>query len=99
MIFPQFGDDFVLAPELVTQGGDGSLEVGIRRGVVALEGAGAVLEERLLPDVEGGGRELILIAEIRDGHAVDQMAPKDGDLLDGRIVLAGLSHGETPAEL
>ena len=26
------------------------------------------------------------------------MAPKDGDLLDRRIVLAGLSHGETPSE-
>ncbi len=40
----------------------------------------------------------MLIAEIGDGHAVDQMAPQDGDLLNRRIVLAGLSHGETPAE-
>ena len=39
MIFHQFGDDFVLALELVTQGGDGSLEVAFRRGVLALEGA------------------------------------------------------------
>ena len=99
MIFHQFGNDFVLALELVTQGGDGSLEVAFRRGVLALEGAGAVLEELLLPDVEERGRELVLVAEVRDGHAVDQMAPKDGDLLDRRVVLAGLSHGETPAEL
>ena len=69
------------------------------RGVLALEGGGAVLEELLLPEVEQRGRELVLVAEVRDGDVVDQVAPKDGDLLDRRIVLAGLSHGETPAEL
>jgi prepilin-type processing-associated H-X9-DG protein len=41
----------------------------------------------------------MLIAEVRDGNVVDQMTPQDGDLLDRRIVLSGLSHGETPAEL
>jgi hypothetical protein len=40
----------------------------------------------------------MLIAEIGDGYAVDPMAPQDGDLLDRRRVLAGLSLGETPAE-
>ena len=73
--------------------------LALGRGVLALEGGGAVLEELLLPEVEQGGRELMLVAEVRDGHVVDQMAPEDGDLLDRRIVLAGLSHGETPAEL
>jgi len=95
----QFGDDFVLALELVAERGDGPLEVALGSGVLAFEGGGAVLEELLLPGVEQRGRELMLIAEIRDAHTVDQMAPQDGDLLDGRIVLPGLSHGETPAEL
>src|SRR5581483_4532510 len=99
MFLHQFGDDFVLALELVAQGGDGSLEVPLWRGILALEGGRAVLEELLLPEVKERGRELVLIAEVRGGHAVDQMAPKNGDLLDRRIVLAGLSHGETPAEL
>jgi hypothetical protein len=53
----------------------------------------------VLPEVEQRRRELILVAEIGDGNALDQMAPQDGDLLNRRIVLAGLSHGETPAEL
>src|SRR3954447_3689687 len=99
MFLHQFSDDFVLALELVAQRGDGALEVALGRGVLALEGGRAVLEELLLPEVEERGRELVLVAEVRDGDAVDQMAPKDGDLLDRRIVLAGLSHGETPAEL
>jgi hypothetical protein len=41
----------------------------------------------------------MLVAEVRDGDVVDQVPPQDGDLLDGRIVPAGLSRGETPAEL
>src|SRR4051812_48788992 len=64
MFFYQFGDDFVLALELVAQGGDDSLEVVLGRGVLALEGGGAVLEELLLPEVEERGRELVLVAEV-----------------------------------
>src|SRR6201996_9095897 len=99
MFLHQFRDDLVLALELVAQGGDGPLEVALGRGALPLEGGGSVLEELLLPDVEQGGRELVLVAEVRDGDVVDQVPPQDGDLLDGRIVLARLSHGETPAEL
>jgi hypothetical protein len=46
-----------------------------------------------------GGRELVLVAEVRDGDVVDQMTPEDGDLLDRPILLPRLSHGESPAEL
>ena len=93
MFFHQFSDDLVLALELVAQRGDGPLEVALRRGVLALEGGRSVLEELLLPEIEERGRKLMLIAEVRDGHVVDQMAPKDGHLLDRRIVLAGLPQG------
>ena len=71
----------------------------MRGGVLAFEGGGAVFEELLLPEVEECGRELILVAEVGDRHTIDEMPPEDGDLLDRRIVLPGLSHGETPAEL
>ena len=98
MLLHQFGDDLVLALELVAEGGDGPLEVAVGCGALALEGGRSVLEELLLPGVEQGGRELMLVAEVGDGDVVDQVAPQDGDLLDRRIVLAGLSHGETPAE-
>jgi hypothetical protein len=73
--------------------------MALRGGTLAFEGGGSVLEELLLPEVEQGGGELVLVVEVRDGYVVDQVTPKDGDLLDRRIVLAGLSHGETPAEL
>src|SRR5262249_39710292 len=99
MFLHQFRDDLVLALELVAQRGDGALEVAFGRGVLPFEGRRAVLEELLLPKVEQRGRELMLVAEVRDGNVVDQMTPQDGDLLDRRIVLSGLSHGETPAEL
>jgi hypothetical protein len=61
--------------------------------------AGPFSNELLLPEVEEGGRELMLVAEIRDGDVVDQVPLQDGDLLDGRIVLPRLSHGEAPVEL
>ena len=93
MFLHQFGDDLVLALQLVAQRGDGPVEAALGGGVLALEGGGSVLEELLLPEVEQRGGELILVAEVRDGHVVDQMAPEDGDLLDGRIVLPRLPHG------
>src|SRR6476661_8869866 len=98
MFFHQFRDDLVLALELVAQGRDEAEVLALGSGVLALEGDGAVLEELLLPGVEQRGRELMLVAEVRDGDVVDQMAAKDGHLLDSRIVLPKLSHGETPAE-
>jgi hypothetical protein len=99
MFLHQFGDDLVLALELVAQGGDRAMEVATGCGALPLEGGGAVLEELLLPEVEQSGRERMLVTEVGDGDVVDQVAPQDGDLLDGRIVLPRLSHGETPAEL
>jgi hypothetical protein len=50
------------------------------------------LGEAIKARVEKSGRELVLVAEVGDGYPVDQMPPEDGDLLDGRIVLARLSH-------
>src|SRR5512135_2378577 len=99
MFLHQLSDDLVLTLELFAQGGDGAEILALRWAVPALEGRSTTLEELLLPEVEQGRRELMLVAEIGDGHAIDQMAPQDGYLLNRCIVLAGLSHGETPAEL
>ena len=99
MFLHELRDDLVLALELVAQRGDGPLEVALGRRVLAFEGGRSVLEELLLPGLEQRGRELMLVAEVRDGDVIEQVTPQDGDLLDRRIVLAGLSHGETPAEL
>ena len=70
-----------------------SSDVGVV--VLALEGGGAVLEELLLPGVEDGRLQVVLVTEIRDGHPVNQMASQDGDLLGGGIMLAWLSHGSS----
>ena len=67
MFLHQFGDDLVLALELLAQGGDGPLVVALGRGVLALEGGGAVLEELLLPEVEQRGGEVVLVTEVGDG--------------------------------
>src|SRR5579885_895254 len=98
MFFHEFRDDLVLALELLAQGRDGAEMPALGGSALALEGGGAVLEELLLPGVEQRGRELMLVAEIRDGDVVEQMTPEDGDLLDRCVVLPGLPHGETPAE-
>jgi hypothetical protein len=53
MFLHQFGDDFVLALELVAESGDGAEVLGLgRRDLAAFEGRGPVLEELLLPEVE-----------------------------------------------
>ena len=48
-----------------------------------LEGGGGVLEELLLPAVEHGGVDAVLVTQIRDGGVFEEMEPKDGDLLLG----------------
>jgi hypothetical protein len=64
MFLHQLRDDLILALELVAQHGDGSREVALGRGALAFEGGRSVLEERLLPEVEQGGGERVLVAEI-----------------------------------
>lgn len=67
--------------------------LAVRGGVLAFEGRGTVLEEQLLPEVEERGRELLLVAQVRDGNTVNQVTPQDCDLLSGRVVLARLAQG------
>src|ERR1700677_1072978 len=92
MFFHQFRDDLVLALELIPQRGDGPQVRLLTRPDLSLESSGTVLEEQLLPGVEQGRREPVLVAEVGDGDTVDQMAPENGDLLRRRVVRSGLSH-------
>src|SRR5262245_46876778 len=98
MFFHEFRADFVLAWELLLQGGDPQiLRVGGPSGA-GLEGGGAVLEELLLPAVEHRGVAAVLVTQIRDGDVLEEMESQDGDLLLGGEPLAGLlGHGRTSA--
>jgi hypothetical protein len=79
MFLHEFGDNLILTLNLLAQESDRAdvSRLGVR--CFALEGDGPVLEELLLPGVELSGLELKLVAEVRDGDLVDQMATKNGD--------------------
>src|SRR5205823_14832208 len=66
--------------------------------VARIEGGSGVLEELLLPSIEHGWVDAVLVTEIGDRGVFEEMEPKDGDLLLGRETLSGLlGHGETSA--
>jgi len=58
-----------------------------------LQGGGPVLEELGLPIVDQGWLDLMFVAKIGDGDAIDQVPTQNGDLFVRRVVFAGLSHG------
>jgi len=93
MLFHQFHDNLVLALELLTQCSDGPLMLAVGGGFLKFKGGGPVLEEQLLPLIEQRESEFVLVTKVGDGNPVDQMTPKDSDLLSRRVVLAGLAHG------
>jgi len=62
---------------------------------VLLEGAVAVLEEFLLPEVEGVDADPQLVPDLRDGHFVDQVPLDGGDSLFRRAMRSvRLGHGK-----
>jgi hypothetical protein len=92
----QLGRDLVLRLDLLFQVGDPLLLGGMIGPRFLLEGGGAVLEELLLP--EDRGLQTQFITELRDGLLLllQQMPPKDGDLLFGSVVLPLLLHAFSP---
>ena len=86
------------ALELLLQEGDPSVVVVGGPAWPRLERGSGVLEELLLPTVKHRGVDTVLVTEIRDGGAFEEMEPQDGDLLLGREAFPGLlGHGETSA--
>ena len=74
----------MLALELVPEGGDGAV-LGVLAGLAALavvgEGSGAVLEELLLPEVEEGNGQVVLLADVGDRPLLQEVEAEQGDLL------------------
>src|SRR3954454_9024772 len=98
MFLHEFGEDFVLALELLFQGGDPAILVIAGTSGPGLERGGGVLEEILLPAIEQGGVDDVPITEVRDGGVFEEMEPKDGGLLlDGESFPSLLGHGRASA--
>jgi hypothetical protein len=98
MFLHEFGEDLVLALELLFQGGDPAILVVVGTSGPGFKCGGGVLEEFLLPAIEHGGVDVVLIAEVRDGGMFQEMKPQDGGLLlDGESFPSLLGHGRISA--
>src|SRR5436309_8791261 len=74
MFLHEFGEDFVLALELLFQGGDPAILVIAGTSGPGLERGGGVLEEFLLPAIEHGGVDAVPITEVGDGGVFQEKA-------------------------
>src|SRR5512142_621646 len=98
MFFHEFGEDLVLALELLLQEGDLAILGVVGASGARFEGGRGVVEELLLPAVEHRGVDALLITEVRDGRAFEEVEPQDGDLLLGGEAFPGsLGHGRDSA--
>src|SRR3954454_11558569 len=98
MLLHEFGEDLVLALELLLKVGDPPVLGVAGASGAGLERGGGVLEELLLPAVEHRRVDSVLVTEIRDRGVFEEVKPQDGHLLLGREALAGLlGHGRISA--
>src|SRR5271166_164636 len=98
MFLHEFGEDFVLALQLLFQQGDPPVLVVAGAAGAVLECGSGVLEELLLPTVEHRGVNAVLVAQIRHRGVFEEMEPKYGDLLrDAEAIPSFLGHGKTSA--
>src|SRR5271157_4686325 len=100
MFLHEFGEDFVLALQLLFQQGDPPVLVVAGAAGAVLECGSGVLEELLLPTVEHRGVNAVLVAQIRNRGVFEEMEPKYGDLLrDAEAILIFLDMGKPPLEI
>src|SRR5271157_76143 len=98
MFFHEFREHLVLTSELIFQEGDPPVLAVGGSSRAGLECGSGVLEELLLPAVEHRGANAVLVTEIRDRGAFQQVKSKNGDLFLGSEAIPGfLGHGETSA--
>src|SRR5947209_2588797 len=102
MLLHEFGEDLVLALELVPEGSDGAV-LGILTALAAfagvVEGGGAVVEELLLPEVEEGDGEVVLLTDVGDGLLLQEVEAEQGHLLFRAKVPALTRHGSSSARV
>jgi len=96
MFFQQFSQHGVFSLELGLELFDFLIASIDRRSFWILERSHSVFEEHLLPIVEDGGLELVLLAQLRDRDLVDQMPFEDRDFLGRGVVLSRLAHVGAP---
>src|SRR5271157_1757100 len=98
MFLHEFGEDFVLALQLLFQQGDPPVLIVAGAAGAVLECGSGVLEELLLPTVEHRGVNAVLVAQIRNRGVFEEMEPKYGNLLRGAEAIPSfLGHGKTSA--
>jgi hypothetical protein len=102
VLLHEFGEDFVLALELVLEGGDLTV-FGVKFGLAAfagvIEGRSAILEELLLPEVEEVNGEVVFLADVGDGLLLQEMKSEQGDLLVRGKVAALTRHVSSSARV
>ena len=100
MFLHEFGEDFVLALQLLFQQGDPPVLVVAGAAGAVLECGSGVLEELLLPTVEHRGVNAVLVAQIRHRGVFEEMEPKYGDLLRAlKRFRVFLDMGKPPLEI
>src|SRR6516225_3366182 len=85
MLFQQLGEDFVLALEFLLQSVNFLLQT-IRNagaGLLAFKSGCSVLKKLSLPLVKQRWVDVVLVAQIGNAFAFNQMLPENGDLLLG----------------
>src|SRR5689334_20233851 len=98
MFFHKFGEDLVLAFELLLQECDPLLLEVSRPLGATFEGGGAVVEELLLPAVEHRGMDTVAVAEVRNRRVLQEVEPEDREfLLGGESLPRLLGHGVASA--
>jgi hypothetical protein len=101
VLLHEFAEDLVFALEFGLELLD-LFVLGVLAGLglaAVVEGGVPVLEELLLPAVEEVGRDAEFIAEIGDGHLVEEVAFEGGDLLRSGKVTALPGHDETSVQV
>jgi hypothetical protein len=88
------GDDLVLVHELCSEGRVVAFQAPNPRIVAVLKGCCAILKEALLPAVEDGWAELVLVREVRHWHLLKQVLPENGDFLLGGEPGTFPGHGQ-----
>src|SRR3954470_21701043 len=77
MLLHEFGEDLVLALELLLKVGDPPVLVVACASGAGLERGRGVLEELLLPAVEHRGVDAVLVTQIRDRGVFEEVKPQN----------------------